>query len=119
MSKITFSIPHKDEIKKIYESYNPVLSEIMQKIEAKLKKTIKLASMPTYKSRIKSFNSYYRKILRLKADEFSSRGKLVELTDMIGIRIICAFIEDLHEVEQQVRKNFTVKEVEYKGSGDN
>ena len=102
MSKITFSIPHKDEIKKIYESYNPVLSEIMQKIEAKLKKTIKLASMPTYKSRIKSFNSYYRKILRLKADEFSSRGKLVELTDMIGIRIICA-----------------VKEVEYKGSGDN
>ena len=54
MSKITFSIPHKDEIKKIYESYNPVLSEIMQKIEAKLKKTIKLASMPTYKSRIKS-----------------------------------------------------------------
>ena len=45
MSKITLSIPHKDEIKKTYESYTPVLSEIMQKIEAKLKKTIKLASM--------------------------------------------------------------------------
>lgn len=119
MSKITISIPHKDEIRKIYESYNPVLLEIMQKIEEKLKKTIKLASTPTYKSRIKSFNSYYRKILRLKAEEFSMRGKLVELTDMMGIRIVCAFIEDLHNVEQQIRKNFTVKEVEYKGSGDN
>lgn len=119
MSKITISIPHKEEIRKIYESYNPPLQKIMQKIEEKLKKTIKLTSTPTYKSRIKSFNSYYRKILRLKAEEFSMRGKLVELTDMMGIRIVCAFIEDLHNVEQQIRKNFTVKEVEYKGSGDN
>ena len=119
MSKITFSIPHKDEIKKIYNSYEPVLNQIMQKIEAKLKNSIKLASMPTYKSRIKSFNSYYRKILRLKADEFACRGKLVELTDMMGIRIVCAFLEDLQNVEQQIRKNFIVKEVEYKGSGDN
>lgn len=119
MSKITVSIPHKDEIKATYESYNIVLSEILQKVESKLKKTIKLSSMPTYKSRIKSFNSYYRKVLRLKAEEVSNRGKLVELTDMMGIRIICAFIEDLHDVEQQVRDNFTVKEVEYKGSGDN
>jgi ppGpp synthetase/RelA/SpoT-type nucleotidyltranferase len=119
MSKITVSIPHKDEIKKTYESYNVVLTEILQKVEAKLKKTIKLASMPTYKSRIKSFNSYYRKVLRLKAEEVSNRGKLVELTDMMGIRVICAFLEDLHDVEQQVRDNFVVKEVEYKGSGDN
>ncbi|MBQ6057840.1 MAG: tetratricopeptide repeat protein [Treponema sp.] len=91
----------------------------MQKIEAKLKSTIKLASMPTYKSRIKSFNSYYRKVLRLKAEEVARRGQLVELTDMMGIRIICAFMEDLKEVERQVRESFTVREVEYKGSGDN
>lgn len=119
MSKITVSIPHKNEIKEIYESYNAVLSSIMQKIEAKLKSTIKLASMPTYKSRIKSFNSYYRKVLRLKAEEVARRGQLVELTDMMGIRIICAFMEDLKEVERQVRESFTVREVEYKGSGDN
>ena len=119
MSKITVSIPHKNEIKEIYESYNTVLSSIMQKIEAKLKSTIKLASMPTYKSRIKSFNSYYRKVLRLKAEEVAHRGQLVELTDMMGIRIICAFMEDLKEVERQVRESFTVREVEYKGSGDN
>ncbi len=119
MSKITVSIPHKNEIKEIYESYNAVLSSIMQKIEAKLKSTIKLASMPTYKSRIKSFNSYYRKVLRLKAEEVAHRGQLVELTDMMGIRIICAFMEDLKEVERQVRESFTVREVEYKGSGDN
>ena len=119
MSKITVTIPHKDEIQKTYESYNGVLTEIKDNIEAKLKSSIKLASMPTYKSRVKSFNSYYRKVLRLKAEEVACRGKLVALTDMMGIRIICAFIEDLHNVEQQVKDLFDVKEVEYKGSGQN
>lgn len=119
MSKDKFSIPHKYEIKKNYESYIPVLTQIMHNVEAKLKKTIKLSSMPTYKSRIKSFNSYYRKVLRLKADEVSERGKLVALTDMMGIRIICAFIEELHEVKNQVSEFFKVQEVEYKGSGEN
>ncbi len=119
MSKISVSIPHKDEIKQVYESYTPVLNEIMQKVEAKLKREIRLASMPTYKSRIKSFNSYYRKVLRLKAEEVAYRGKLVKLTDMMGIRIICAFIEDIRDVEQQVKDCFDVKEVEYKGSGQN
>ena len=63
------SLPNKNDIKFTYESYNPVLSEILEKIESKLRKTIKLASMPTYKSRVKSFGSYYRKVLRLKASE--------------------------------------------------
>lgn len=119
MGKITLSVPHKDEIKRTYESYVPVLTAIMQKVEEKLKSTLCLSSAPTYKSRVKSFSSYYRKVLRLKADEVSARGKLVALTDMMGIRVICAFLEDLKEVEQQIRNNFTVKEVEYKGSGDN
>ncbi|WP_147634403.1 tetratricopeptide repeat protein [Treponema pectinovorum] len=119
MEKVKISIPHKNEIKKKYESYTPILSQIMQNVEEKLKKTIKLSSAPTYKTRVKSFNSYYRKILRLKAEEFSESKKLIALTDMMGIRIICAFIEELHEVEEQVRKNFVVKEVEYKGSGEN
>ena len=35
---------------------------------------------------------------------------------MMGIRVICAFLEDLSEVEQQIKNNFVVKEVEYKGA---
>ncbi|MBQ4378213.1 MAG: tetratricopeptide repeat protein, partial [Treponema sp.] len=81
----------------------------------KLRKTIHLSSNPTYKSRVKSFNSYYRKVLRLKSDE-AEKNNFVELTDMMGIRVICAFLEDLTEVEQQIKDNFVVKEVEYKGA---
>lgn len=113
------SFPRKNEIKETYESYRLVFSSIMSNVENKLRKTIKLASMPTYKSRVKSFNSYYRKVLRLKADEAQQRGSLVALTDMMGIRVICAFLEDLSEVERQVKEVFDVKEVEYKGAGQN
>ncbi|WP_294430858.1 (p)ppGpp synthetase [uncultured Treponema sp.] len=115
MENFVNSLPSKNNIKATYESYKPVLSEIMSKIEDKLKKTIKLSSNPTYKSRVKSFNSYYRKVLRLKSEE-AEKNSFVELTDMMGIRVICAFLEDLSEVEQQIKNNFVVKEVEYKGA---
>lgn len=115
MDNFVNSLPSKNNIKSTYESYKPVLTEIMTKIEDKLRKTLKLSSNPTYKSRVKSFNSYYRKVLRLKSDE-AEKNNFVELTDMMGIRVICAFLEDLSEVEQQIKDNFVVKEVEYKGA---
>lgn len=112
------SLPNKNDIKSTYLSYNPVLAEILGNVEEKLRKTIKLASNPTYKSRVKSFNSYYRKVLRLKASE-AEKANFVPLTDMMGIRVICAFLEDLSEVEKQVKENFDVREVEYKGAQQN
>lgn len=118
MDSFVNSLPSKNNIKATYESYKPILSDIMTKIEDKLRKTIKLASNPTYKSRVKSFNSYYRKVLRLKSEE-AEKNNFVELTDMMGIRVICAFLEDLSEVEQQIKENFVVKEVEYKGAQQN
>ena len=115
MENFVNSLPSKNNIKATYESYKPVLSEIMASIEARLKKTVRLSSNPTYKSRVKSFSSYYRKVLRLKSEE-AERNSFVELTDMMGIRVICAFLEDLTEAERQIKENFIVKEVEHKGS---
>lgn len=109
-------VPNKLEIQKRYESYRDVFLEILNKIELKLKSKINLASMPTYKARIKSFKSYYKKVLRQKAKDASTKKELVPLTDMIGIRVICAFLEDLDEVEKQISANFVVREVEKKGA---
>ncbi len=119
MENTSTALPQKNKLKEMYDSYGPILSQIMMNIEARLKTTIKLASMPTYKSRVKSFNSYYRKVLRVKPDEAVQGDHLVTLTDMMGIRIICAFLEDLSEVEKQVCANFDVKEVEHKGAAQN
>ena len=77
---------------------------------------IKLNAQPTYKSRVKSFNSYYKKILKLKPEETKDSDSLVLLTDMMGIRMICAFLEDMQLGLEQIKKIFEIKEIEVKGA---
>ena len=110
------SIPAKNSLKKIYEDYTPCLEQIMQKIKDSLIKEIKLSSQPTYKARIKSFESYYKKVLRQHPKEAAESSSLVCLTDMMGIRIICTFLEDIQEVREQISAMFDVKEIEIKGA---
>lgn len=104
----------KDDVHASYDAYKPVLSAILYGIESKLKKTLVLASMPTFKSRVKEFNSYFRKVLRIKPQSFETE-ELPVLTDLLGIRVICAFLEDLKAVEQQIVENFEILEIERKG----
>ena len=113
---MSFELPNKKEIELRYEAYRPAFNEILDKVTASLKKNLHLSSNPTYKNRIKSFNSYYKKILRQKAKESGESKELVTLTDMIGIRVICPFVEDLAEVERQVSEIYDVKEIEKKGA---
>lgn len=109
-------IPAKNKIYEIYSRYTPVFQAVMEKIKVKLEENIKLTSQPTYKSRIKSFDSYYKKVLRQHPEEAVESEKLVCLTDMMGIRIICTFLEDITDVQEQIKSLFQVREVEIKGA---
>ena len=109
-------IPSKAEIRKLYESYAEYFAIVMENIIDILHAEIKLNSQPTYKSRVKSFNSYYKKILRLKPEETKDSDSLVLLTDMMGIRMICAFLEDMQLGLEQIKKIFEIKEIEVKGA---
>ena len=108
-------LPHKDELKESYEFYRPVLTAILFTIEQKLKKNLSLPSKPTFKTRVKDFNSYYRKLLRVRPPALGEE-RLPSLTDLLGIRVICAFLEDLASVEKQIVENFDIKEIETKGA---
>lgn len=109
-------IPARVSIKKTYESYIDILEEIMVAIRLKLTNNLKLSSQPTYKSRIKSFNSYYKKVLRQHPEEAATSNSLVCLTDMMGIRIICTFLEDIEIVLAQIKEMFDIYEIEVKGA---
>ncbi|MBR6154296.1 MAG: (p)ppGpp synthetase [Treponema sp.] len=109
-------LPNKVNIQQTYDEYRPIFQNILSKIEASLKKSIHISSTPTYKNRIKSFSSYYKKILRQKPKEAAESKTLVTLTDMMGIRVICAFLEDIDLVEKQLEEVYDVKEIERKGS---
>lgn len=106
----------KSEIRKKYEAYSSYFNEIMGNIILILQSKVKLMSAPTYKCRVKSFNSYYKKLLRLKQDEIAKSKSLVYLTDMMGIRMICAFLEDINLGLEQIKSIFEIKEIEVKGA---
>ncbi|MCQ2572367.1 MAG: tetratricopeptide repeat protein [Treponema sp.] len=109
------NLPSKNEIKAVYESYNAYLTEILSNITNVLAVALKLSSRPTFKKRVKSFKSYYKKVLRLKPGEAAVSKELVPLTDMMGIRVICAFLEDINLAIEQIGTLFHVVEVEHKG----
>ncbi len=110
------NIASKQKIKEVYESYSNCFTDIMKEIINVLQQNIKLMSQPTYKTRVKSFNSYYKKVLRLKSKEINTTESIVYLTDMMGIRVICAFLEDINIALDQIKKIFDVKEIEIKGA---
>lgn len=109
-------LPNRDELQKNYEAYYSGFKTVLERLEAKLKTVIDISSVPTYKSRIKSFNSYYRKLLRLLPEGLDSTSDLPVLSDIIGVRVICPFLQDLTEVEHSLRDAFSVYEVERKGA---
>ena len=110
------TVPIKSRIKSRYESYIPLLIQIRENIHKKLKENIYLSSQPTYKARIKSFSSYYKKLIRQKSEEAAVSDSLVCLTDMIGIRVICTFLEDISVILEQLKEIFDIREIERKGA---
>lgn len=106
----------KKALRETYEDYSGYFEKIIQNVIKILQTKVKLMSQPTYKSRVKSFESYYRKVLRLKQNEMVDTNSLIYLTDMMGIRMICAFLEDINLAVEQLKEIFEVKEVEVKGA---
>ncbi|MBR5096438.1 MAG: (p)ppGpp synthetase, partial [Treponema sp.] len=108
-------MPSKSNIEELYNSYYPIFSCILNNVQNMLAGDLDLNPRPVLKSRIKSFKSYYAKVVRQRADSIYRTDKLVCLTDMIGIRVVCAFLEDIPHVVKQISEKYSVREVERKG----
>ncbi len=65
------------------------------------------------KYRLKSFDSYFQKLIRYRQRNVNP----IIINDLIGLRIICPFLEDIEYVESLLRKNFKVIEIEHKSAG--
>ena len=109
----------KSTIRENYEAYGEYFAKILQNILVVLQDKIHLSAQSTYKWRIKRFDSYYKKVLRKEADKITEFSSLICLTDMLGIRLICAFLEDINLAISQIKEIFEIKEVEVKGTEKN
>lgn len=65
--------------------------------------------------RVKQFEEFYRKLL-LRSNQRVVEDPFAYITDLIGLRIVAPFLEDLIRVEEAVRQTFVVREVEHKSN---
>ncbi len=95
-----------------YQGYKAALKDLQSEIEKVFKK---ISIYPSIKSRIKSFKSYYRKKLaKTKDTRFPEEG--CAIPDLLGIRIVCPFLEDIKEIEMTLSREFQILDYEQKSS---
>ncbi len=114
MSSEKHTVPNKKVLQEQYEvnciQYEKVLNVLQQKIKVDLNK---IELVPTIKVRIKSFGSYYKKVLSF-LKEFKGQHKNPVIYDVLGLRIICPFLDDLKSVEKLIKQNYVVVAMEHK-----
>jgi putative GTP pyrophosphokinase len=109
-----FELPDKKRLQAVYERYAETRFLTSKDIEQRLETIFdSLSPRPTVKGRVKDFSSYYKKYLKLLKQ---IPGINPVITDIIGIRVICPFIEDLTKVQSLIGQNFNVVDIEKKGS---
>jgi putative GTP pyrophosphokinase len=106
------STPEKNILKSEYDRYSAVRLLIVNDIKEQADSILTaLDSRPVVSGRIKNFTSFFSKYIRL----LKTGMKNPEITDLLGIRVICPFIEDLQAAENLIKGNFCVIEREIKG----
>ncbi|GHV88206.1 (p)ppGpp synthetase [Spirochaetia bacterium] len=107
--------PDQTRLREEYDKYADVRFAIAKDIETQLEQALRnVPSRISIKARSKDFYSYYKKQLRFLRQ--AGGGAAAAITDLIGIRVVCPFIEDLPQVEAMIQETFEVIEVERKGS---
>ncbi len=94
-----------------YPYYQTAVSEISNDIQARIDT---LKAHVTVKSRIKSFESYFEKLLK-RLEKKRKTGQVEPIHDILAFRVVCPFLEDTTRVEKKLRSAYAVYDVERKG----
>lgn len=105
----------RSKLKTIYDKFYPVYDNLLQSIYQQVRDVLrKHGGVPTIKCRVKRFDTYFNKLVAISRSDRKSNKPAI--TDILGLRIICPFLEDLKAIEELIKANFKVIELERKGS---
>lgn len=115
MYRFVLPLHSRRELQEDYDQHVVVLEKALHELQRRIRRTVEQDGLrPTLKFRIKSFDSFYEKLLRRSRD--LENGDTVVITDLMGIRVVCPFVEDIARAESILTAAFPVTEVERKGS---
>ena len=106
MSRTGHLDPHCEAILQEYQDNLPRFREVEAQVKDTLKRTLADAGLlvAAIESRIKSYDSLAGK-LELKGHKYKS---LAGLTDILGLRVITFYIDDVDKVASAVERLFTI-----------
>ena len=98
------------QYQKLAKKYDKILYILTKKVELILASAGCNAQV---KGRIKSFDAFYRKLLERCQNQVIEKP-FETITDIIGMRIVVPFLEDLESVEELMENHFEIIETEHK-----
>ncbi|MEN6375167.1 MAG: hypothetical protein ABFD75_10370 [Smithella sp.] len=105
----------RSKLKALYEELYPDNDDLLQSIHRQVRNVLKdHGNFPTIKYRVKRFDTYFDKLVKLLRHH--QKKEAPTITDFLGLRIICPFLEDLEVIENLIKTIFKVVELERKGS---
>jgi putative GTP pyrophosphokinase len=108
------NIPDQNTFRRQYDDFLEARRAVVRGLLARIEGNLRaMSSHPSVKARVKDFGSYFKKYLKLLKN--TPPGDAICITDIIAIRIVCPFLEDLAAAEEILKKSFEVTEVEHKG----
>lgn len=105
----------RNELKKIYEERRLSSEEALYALQKEVRALLEAHGYtPTIKYRVKRFNNYFEKLQKVRKGVKGGEDGLI--TDLLGLRIICPFLEDLETIEGLLSEQFEIVEAQRKGA---
>ncbi len=109
------SLPNRKVLEAQYEADRRIYELVLQEMVARFRPWLEEADLhPGIKVRVKSFQSWFEKVLRKIRHGIAPEQ--VQIHDVLGLRIVCPFLEDVHKIEELIHGHFRVLEEEKKGA---
>ncbi len=103
-------------LEKIYKQEKKTMEAVLTNMVKLIQEKISLEGMfPAYKSRLKSFQSFFSKKIKFARDATIQGSVPLPISDILAVRIICPFISDIEKIEKILSENFIIREIERKG----
>lgn len=108
-SSVALRVGDKQKLKKKYEKLKSLFEKLVDEIAYQLqksieKKDIKIQSLTARSTKVKTFESFYDKIVRkqVKSDPFKA------IEDIAGVRVVCLYRSDLGRLGDLIFEEFRV-----------
>lgn len=116
MVYVKLPLESREDLERRYRSLVPVYEKILEEIIKTIRASTRERKINvTVRHRVKDFSSWYAKLLRNVAS-VESGSTSVAITDVLGIRIVCPFLEEVKIVSSLLEDLFMVEEIDVKGA---